>query len=96
MHTGNMTMDQAKRFFVEEGYQPAAEAEVETKRGTSDPTYLVYTLGKLQILQLREDYRKMRGKDFTLLEFHDRFMQQGGVPLKIVRRAMLGNDSPTL
>lgn len=96
MHTGNMTMDEAKRFFVEEGYQPAAEAEVETKRGTSDPTYLVYTLGKLQILKLREDYRTMRGKDFTLLEFHDRFMQQGGVPLKIVRRAMLGNDSPTL
>jgi uncharacterized protein (DUF885 family) len=38
----------------------------------------------------------MRGKDFSLLEFHDRLMQQGGVPLKIIRKAMLGNDSPTL
>lgn len=96
MHTGNITLDQAKRFFIEEGYQLPAAAEVETKRGTSDPTYLVYTLGKLQILKLREDYRKMRGKDFSVLEFHDRLMQQGGVPLKIVRQAMLGNDSPTL
>lgn len=96
MHTGNMTIDQAKEFFIKEGYQLPPVADVETKRGTGDPTYLVYTLGKLQILKLREDYRKMRGKDFTLLDFHDKFMQQGGVPLKIVRKAMLGDDSPTL
>jgi uncharacterized protein (DUF885 family) len=96
MHTGNMTLDQAREFFVKEGFQTPAVADVETKRGTSDPTYLMYTLGKLQILKLREDYRKMRGKDFSLLEFHDRFIQQGGVPLKIIRKAMLGNDSPTL
>jgi len=96
MHTGNMTLEQAKQFFIQEGYQPAPIADIETKRGTSDPTYLVYTLGKLQILKLREDYRKMRGKDFSLMEFHDRLMQQGGVPLKIIRKAMLGDDSPTL
>jgi uncharacterized protein (DUF885 family) len=96
MHTGNMTLDQAKDFFIKEGYQLASVADVETKRGTSDPTYLVYTLGKLQILKLREDYRKKQGKDFTLLDFHDKFMQQGGVPLKIVRKDMLGDDSPTL
>jgi uncharacterized protein (DUF885 family) len=96
MHTGNMTLDQARKFFVEEGYQTAAVADVETKRGTSDPTYLMYTLGKLQILKLREDYRKMRGADFSLMEFHNRLMEQGGVPLKIIRKAMLGNESPTL
>ena len=96
MHTGKMTMDQATEFFVKEGYQVRPVAEKEAQRGTSDPTYLVYTLGKLQILKLREDYRKMRGKDFSLLDFHDKFMQQGGVPLKIVRKAMLGDDSPTL
>jgi uncharacterized protein (DUF885 family) len=96
LHTGNMTLDEARQFFVKEGFQTAAVADVETKRGTSDPTYLMYTLGKLQILKLREDYRKMRGNDFSLQEFHDRFMQQGGVPLKIIRKAMLGNDSPTL
>ncbi len=96
MHTGDMTLDQARKFFVQEGFQTPAVADVETKRGTSDPTYLMYTLGKLQILKLRDDYRKMRGEDFNLLEFHDRFMRQGGVPLKIIRKAMLGNDSPTL
>jgi uncharacterized protein (DUF885 family) len=96
MHTGNMTIDQAKAFFIKEGYQLPPVADVETKRGTGDPTYLVYTLGKLQILKLREDYRKMRGKDFTLQDFHDKFMQQGGVPLKIIRKAMLRDDSPTL
>jgi uncharacterized protein (DUF885 family) len=96
MHTGNMTLDQAKEFFIKEGYQLPPVADIETKRGTGDPTYLVYTLGKLQILKLREDYRKKRGNDFTVLDFHDKFMQQGGVPLKIIRKAMLGDDSPTL
>ena len=96
MHTGTMTLDQARQFFVKEGFQTPAVADVETKRGTADPTYLMYTLGKLQILKLRDDYRKMRGNDFSLQEFHDRLMQQGSVPLKIIRKAMLGNDSSTL
>ncbi len=96
MHTQGMTLEQAEKFFVEEGYQTASVAKVETKRGTSDPTYLVYTLGKLEILKLRDDYRKMKGADFSLMEFHNRLMQQGGVPLKIIRKAMLGDDSPTL
>jgi len=96
MHTGNMTMDQAKEFFIQEGYQVPAVADIEAKRGTSDPTYLVYTLGKLQILKLRDDYQKKLGNHFTLQEFHDRFMEQGGVPLVIIRRALLGDHSPTL
>jgi len=96
MHTGKMTVDQAVEFFVKEGYQVRPVAEKEAKRGTSDPTYLVYTLGKLQIMKLREDYQKMKGGKFTLQEFHDAFMQQGFPPIKIVRRALLGNDSPVL
>jgi len=96
MHTGNMTLDNGTQFFVKEGYQPQATAEVEAKRGTSDPTYLVYTLGKLQIMKLRQDYGKLRGDRFSLQDFHDDFMRQGPVPLKIIRKAMLGNDSPTL
>ncbi len=90
MHTGNMTMAEATEFFVKEGYQVRPVAEKEAKRGTSDPTYLVYTLGKLQILKLRKDYNK------TLHEFHDAVMAQGYPPIKIVRRALLGNDSPVL
>ncbi len=91
MHTGGMTYEQGIDFFVKEGYQTRANAERETKRGTSDPTYLVYTLGKLQILKLREDYKKLRGDKFSLREFHDRFLQQGGPPIKLVREAMLGD-----
>jgi hypothetical protein len=96
MHTGQMTYDQAVEFFVKEGMQTRSTAEVESKRGTSNPTYLYYTLGKLEIFKLREDYRKMRGAPFSLQEFHDTFLKQGFPPIKIVRRAMLGNDSPVL
>ena len=96
MHTGNMTYDQAIDFFVKEGYQTRANGEREVKRGTADPTYLYYTLGKLEILKLREDYKKMKGAAFSLEEFHNSFLKQGYPPIKIVRRAMLGNDSPVL
>ena len=96
MHTGKMTMEQGIDFFVKEGYASRANGERETKRGTSDPTYLYYTLGKLEILKLREDYKKMKGKDFSLEEFHNRFMKEGFPPIKIVRRSLLGNDSPVL
>jgi uncharacterized protein (DUF885 family) len=96
MHTGQMTLDQAIDFFVAEGYQSRSIGDVETKRGTSDPTYLYYTLGKLQIMKLRADMQKKEGAAFSLQKFHDDFMRQGGAPIKIVRRAMLGDDSPTL
>jgi len=96
MHTGNMTFEQGVDFFVKEGYQSRENAIRETKRGTSDPTYLVYTLGKLEIMKLREDYKKMRGSKFTLQEFHDNFMKQGFPPVKVIRKALLGNDSPVL
>lgn len=96
MHTGKMTFEQSVDFFVQEGFQAHETALRESKRGTSDPTYLYYTLGKLQILKLREDYRKVRGAQFSLQEFHDRLLSQGYPPIKIVRRAMLGDDSPTL
>ena len=96
MHTGRMTFDQGVEFFINEGYQVKATAEQETKRGTSDPTYLVYTLGKLEILKLRADYKALRGDKFRLREFHDDFMKQGFPPIKIVRQALLGNNSPVL
>ncbi|MEA2173480.1 MAG: hypothetical protein QOD00_1072 [Blastocatellia bacterium] len=96
MHTQGMTMDQSKEFFVKEGYQQPVVGEMETKRGTSDPTYLYYTLGKLEILKLREDYRRKMGGKFSLQEFHDRFIKSGSPPIKIVRREMLGDNSPVL
>jgi len=96
MHTGNMAFDDAVQFFQKEGYQPQSVAEVETKRGTSDPTYLVYTLGKLEIMRLREDYKQKMGNTFSLQQFHDTFLRQGFPPIKIVRQTMLGDESPTL
>ena len=96
LHTGQMTMPQAIDFFAEQGYQSRAVGEVETKRGTGDPTYLYYTLGKLQILKLRTDLAAKQGKNFSLQQFHDSFMQQGFAPIAIVREAMLHDRSPTL
>ena len=96
MHTGKMTIDDALKFFESEGYQSHETAVVETKRGTSDPTYLYYTLGKLEILKLREDLRKKQGASFSLQKFHDAFLEQGFPPIKIVRQALLGDDSPAL
>jgi uncharacterized protein (DUF885 family) len=96
MHTGKMSFGQAKDFFVKEGYQSTKVAEIEAKRGTADPTYLYYTLGKLQILKLREDYKKKMGAEFSLLKFHDEFMSQGFPPIAVVRQAMLGDNSPVL
>lgn len=96
LHTGQMSFEEGVDFFVKEGYQSRTNGERETLRGTSDPTYLYYTLGKLQLLKLRADYQKLRGKDFSLREFHDRFLQQGAIPIALIRRIMLGSDSPSL
>jgi uncharacterized protein (DUF885 family) len=96
MHTGKMSFDEAVAFFEKEGYQSRESAVVETKRGTNDPTYLYYTLGKLQIMKLREDMKKKQGAAFSLEKFHDEFLLQGFPPVKIVREALLGDQSPTL
>jgi uncharacterized protein (DUF885 family) len=93
---GKWTIEQAEDFFVKEGYQSRAVAEVETKRGTGDPTYLYYTLGKLEIMKLREDYKQKMGAAYTIQGFHDNFMRQGFAPIKVIRKTMLGNDSPVL
>jgi uncharacterized protein (DUF885 family) len=96
LHTGQMSIEQGIDFFVNEGYQSQQTGEVETKRGTSDPTYLYYTLGKLEILKLRADLQRRDGDRFSLEAFHDAFMQQGFPPIRLVRRALMHDDSPTL
>jgi uncharacterized protein (DUF885 family) len=99
MHTGvggALSFDQAVQFFVTEGYQSHAIAEMETKRGTADALYLYYTLGKLEILKLRADVKTKQGPGFDLQQFHDEFMRQGFAPLKVIRKAMLHDDSPVL
>jgi uncharacterized protein (DUF885 family) len=96
MHTGQMTFDQAVKFFADEGYQTHESGLIEAKRGTTDASYLYYTLGKLQILKLRADLEKKEGAHFSLQQFHDDFLKQGFPPIRIVRRALMGDDSPTL
>jgi len=99
MHTGvggPLTIEQAEDFFVKEGYQARPIAEVETKRGTADALYLYYTLGKLEIMKLREDVKKKQGAAFNLQHFHDDFMHQGFAPIKVIRKTMLHDDSPVL
>lgn len=96
MHTQGLTMEQANEFFVKEGRQQPVVGEMETKRGTGDPTYLMYTLGKLEILKLREDYRRQTGSKFSLQDFHDRFIKAGSPPVKIVRRELMGKDGALL
>jgi uncharacterized protein (DUF885 family) len=96
MHTGSMTLDQATEFFIKEGHQTPEVSRREAKRGTSDPTYLVYTLGKLEIMKLRADYKQKMGDAFTLQQFHDEFMKQGFAPVEIIRQTMLGNNTPVL
>jgi uncharacterized protein (DUF885 family) len=90
MHTQGMTVAQAEELFVKEGYQPRPVARSEAKRGTSDPTYGYYTMGKLMILKLREDVRARAGASFSLQKFHDDFIRLGPLPLPLIRQAMLG------
>lgn len=96
MHTGKMSFEQAVAFFESQGYQSKESALVEARRGAGDPTYLYYTLGKLEIMKLREDLKKKQGEAFSLQQFHNDFLRQGFPPIKIVREAMLGDNSPTL
>jgi uncharacterized protein (DUF885 family) len=90
LHTQGMTVDEAARLFQTAAYQPEPVARQEAKRGTSDPTYGYYTMGKLMILKLRDDYRAKLGATYTLQGFHDAFIKLGPLPLPLIRRAMLG------
>jgi hypothetical protein len=90
MHTAGMSYEAGVDFFMREGYMERANAEREARRGTLDPTYLIYTLGKMEILKLREEYRRRVGASFRLGEFHDRLLAYGSPPVKILRMALLG------
>jgi uncharacterized protein (DUF885 family) len=97
LHTQGWTVEQGKQFFIEHGFVEPAVAFQESRRGTYNPTYLYYTLGKLQIYKLREDYKKANPKTYYLRDFHDTFVKQGGIPIKLIRKIMLpGDDGPSL
>ncbi|HEY3226026.1 MAG TPA: DUF885 domain-containing protein [Planctomycetota bacterium] len=89
MHCRGMTVEEAARFFEERGLQERANAEREARRGAADPMYLVYTLGKIEILRLREECRAAWSDAFSLKLFHHRLLATGYPPLKLARKLLL-------
>jgi uncharacterized protein (DUF885 family) len=93
LHTQGMTVAEGAKVFETEGFVEPAVAFEEARRGAYNPTYLYYTLGKLQIYKLRDDYRKAKGSDYKLETFHNEFVRQGGIPIKLIRRILLPGDN---
>jgi len=91
-HTQGMSIDEGTKFFRDNAFLGEAPSRREALRGTQDPLYGYYTLGKLEILKLRADYNKKLGARFTLQGFHDELLAHGDPPLAIVRKILLGAD----
>jgi uncharacterized protein (DUF885 family) len=96
LHTQGMTVAESERLFLEQALQDPANAKQQAARGTFDPGYLNYTLGKLIIRKLRDDWTGPRGGQSAYLTFHDTLLSFGGPPLPLVRNAMLGEPSSPL
>jgi hypothetical protein len=95
-HTRGMSVDQATRFFMDNAYMGETPSRIEAERGTFDPTYLVYSVGKLAIQKLRDDYKRDRSEEFSLQEFHDRLLSNGNAPLWVHRQMLLPGDKGKL
>jgi uncharacterized protein (DUF885 family) len=96
MHSQGLSVAEARKLFEREAYQPAPVGLSEAKRGTTDPTYGYYTMGKLMILKLRDDYKAKKGAAYSLRDFHDTFLKLGPLPLPLIRKAMLGEIGEAL
>jgi hypothetical protein len=96
LHTGGMSVAESERLFTDEAYQDVGSARQQAARGTYDPAYLNYTMGKLMIRKLRADWTASRGGQAAWREFHDAFLSYGGPPIPMVRKAMLGSDGGSL
>lgn len=93
MHTGGMTMAQSEKMFLEQAFQDPGNARQQAARGTYDPAYLNYTMGKLMIMQLRDDWIAQHPGPHALKAFHDQFLSYGGPPIPLVRGQMLGRTA---
>jgi hypothetical protein len=96
LHTQGMTMQESERLFREEAFQDPGTARQQAARGTFDPAYLNYTLGKLMIRKLRDDWTASRGGRSAWRQFHDTFLSYGGPPIPLIRKAMLGDNAGSL
>jgi uncharacterized protein (DUF885 family) len=90
LHTGGMSMQESEQMFRDEAFQDPGNARQQAARGTYDPGYLNYTMGKLMIMQLREDWTATHGGAKAWKDFHDEFLGYGGPPIPLVRAQMLG------
>ena len=90
LHTEDMSVEQGVRFFRDEAFMEETSARREAERGTFDPTYLVYSVGKLMLLKLRQDYKQQQAKAFSLRTFHDTLLGQGTAPFWLHRQLMPG------
>ncbi len=93
MHTQKMSVADAAKFFQDNSYYEAKPSMAEAMRGTFDPGYLNYTLGKLQILKLRDDYKAQEGDKFSLEKFHDEMLDHGMPPIRLLREILLKDKS---
>ena len=93
LHTEDLSVEQGVRMFREDAYLEEATARREAERGTFDPTYLVYSAGKMMLLKLRQDCRAQQGKAFSLRTFHDTLLGNGSAPFWLHRQLMLGADA---
>jgi uncharacterized protein (DUF885 family) len=89
MHCQGMTVEQAAKFFQDNCYYEEKTARQEAIRGAYDPEYLYYTLGKMQIFKLRDDYKKQEGSNFTLERFHNEMLRHGAPPIRLLRSVLL-------
>ena len=93
LHAEDWSVEQGVRFFRDEAYMEEGSARREAERGTFDPTYLVYSVGKLMLMKLRNDYKQQQGKAYSLKTFHDTLLGQGTAPLWLHRALMLPGDA---
>jgi uncharacterized protein (DUF885 family) len=93
LHTGKMTVAESEKLFMEEAYQGKGTAEQQANRGTYDPAYLNYTMAKLMIRKLRDDWTATRGGRKAWKAFHDQFLSYGGPPIPLVRGQMMATEA---
>jgi len=93
LHTGGMTVEQSEALFRERAFVDAGNARQQAARGTFDPAYGNYTLGKLMIRKLRDDWTAHRGGRAAWQAFHDEFLSHGSPPIPLVRKVMLGPEA---
>jgi uncharacterized protein (DUF885 family) len=96
LHVEDISVEQGMRFFRDEAYLEEATARREAERGTFDPTYLVYSVGKLMLLKLRRDFKEQQGTKYSQRAFHDQLLANGTATFAVHRRLMLGDSSGDL